>query len=267
MPALPRISTTDLDSICRILADAATHKELSLLLKDSGIAETGGTPRWEKMFLALSARQEQDHCANNVVNFISRVLHPSRFAGEQEKFDGFRNSVNTQLAFYGLHIGEDGKPKSVTKADTLPEAEQRANELQAELRCRVVSEDVLKFCRAELLKENYFHCVLEAAKSLFQKIRDKTGLDGDGATLVENAFSIKNPRLAVNKLETETERMEQTGFSNFLKGIYGIYRTVPAHAPKIHWSVDKKEALDALTIISYASRRLDETIVVPKTTP
>ncbi|HOO56473.1 MAG TPA: TIGR02391 family protein [bacterium] len=264
MPPLPRISETDLDSMCRILADSPTHKELTLLLRDCNIQEAGGTPKWERMLLSLGARQRQDNCGNNVIGFFTKVLHPSRFRDKPEEFESFRTQVNYHLAFYGISITEKGEAVTVPKASTLSEAEQRANELQAELRRRSVHVDVLKFCRAEYLQQNYFHCVLEASKSLAQKIRDKTGLTGDGAELVRPAFSLKNPLLALNALSTDTEKSDQSGFSNLLTGIFGTFRNVTAHGPKIHWAVNKQDALDALTIISYAHRRLDDTIVVPQ---
>jgi uncharacterized protein (TIGR02391 family) len=130
------------------------------------------------------------------------------------------------------------------------------------LQRRSVHADVLRFCQPEFLQQNYFHCVLEASKSLAQKIRDRTGLTGDGAKIVEEAFGA--PRLALNSLQTESEKMEQKGFSNLLKGIFGLFRNTTAHAPKIHWAVDRQEAMDALTIISYAHRRLDAAIAVPE---
>ena len=46
------------------------------------------------------------------------------------------------------------------------------------------------FCRAELSQENYFHAVLEATKSVSDKIRCKTGLSGDGGELAMKALSM-----------------------------------------------------------------------------
>jgi hypothetical protein len=54
---------------------------------------------------------------------------------------------------------------------TIDEAKVRANRLRSELERRHVHSDVLAFCRAELLQENYFHAVLEATKSVSEKIR------------------------------------------------------------------------------------------------
>lgn len=257
------ISETDLDALCRVLADYVTHKDIPLLLRDCNIEPQGGSPKWERMLLALTVRQRRDRCGNNVIAFLCHVLHPGRFRQEAEQHTEVLAKVNYHLAFYGTAIGEDAKPKPVPKAETRSEAEVRASELNAELRRRFVHEDVLRFCRPELLQQNYFHCVLEASKSLADKIRSRVGLFGDGAKLVDEAFSVDRPLLALNALQTDSERSEQKGFGNFLKGIFGMYRNPIAHAPKIAWGINKNEALDALTIISYAHRRLDEAVTVP----
>lgn len=264
MAGLPVIKESSLEAICNALADAATHKELTRLLSQCGIEECGGTPKWERMLLALSSRQQRDRCSNNVISFVCAVLHPSRFDGRREAFEDFRRNVNYQLSFAGMAINEKAQPQKVTTATTISEAQKRASDLRSELEHRSVHADVLRFCKAELLQDNYFHCVLEATKSAAQKIRDRTGLEADGSSLVDQALSVRTPRLALNSLQTESEQSEQKGFSNLLKGVFGTFRNVTAHAPKIHWAVNRTEAMDALTILSYIHRRLDEAVAVPQ---
>ena len=263
MTSIPKFPVADLDSICRVLAPAVSHKNLSILLHDCQIEEKDGNPRWERMLQALTFRQNQDDCANNVIAFFQAVLNPSRFRDNLMEFEQVRGEVNFYLAFHSIQIGEDGKARPAQRATTISEAAQRASELREELRRREVHPDVITFCREELLLQNYFHCVLEASKSLAQKIRDKTGLTQDGGPLVDTAFSVKNPKLALNQLTTETEQMEQKGFTNLLKGIFGTFRNVTAHGPKVYWSINKRDAMDALTLISYAHRRVDDSICVP----
>jgi uncharacterized protein (TIGR02391 family) len=130
-----------------------------------------------------------------------------------------------------------------------------------------VHHDVLRFCRAELLQENYFHAVFEATKSVAQKIRDLTGLAGDGADLVDKAFGLHAPLLAINTLRTETEKSEQSGFANLVKGMFGTFRNVTGHAPKITWPIGEEDALELLSLVSYIHRRLDAAARVPGSTP
>lgn len=123
--------------------------------------------------------------------------------------------------------------------------------------------DVLKCCRAELVADNYFHAVFEAAKSVAEKLREKTGLLSDGAVLVDDALGLGKvgiPRLAFNSLRTESERSEHTGLMNLIKGLFGAFRNTTAHAPKIHWQITEQDAVDILTTISLIHRRLDSAV-------
>lgn len=124
--------------------------------------------------------------------------------------------------------------------------------------------DVLRFCRAELLQENYFHAVFEAMKSIAAKLRELSGLNVDGAELVQRAFAIPmsgRPLLAINGLVTETDRGEQRGFVNLLVGLFGTIRNPAAHNPKIEWDMSEQDALDILTMASLVHRKLDRTTI------
>jgi uncharacterized protein (TIGR02391 family) len=50
-----------------------------------------------------------------------------------------------------------------------------------------------------------------------------------------------------------------------MKGMFGAFRNVTAHAPKICWNVTEQDALDLLTIASLVHRRLDSAVRTPKT--
>jgi uncharacterized protein (TIGR02391 family) len=105
--------------------------------------------------------------------------------------------------------------------------------------------------------------VLEATKSIAEKIREKTGLTEDGAPLVDSAFSLNNPLLAINSLRSESEKAEQSGVANMIKGMFGTFRNPTGHAPRVLWKVEKQDALDLLSLVSYLHRRLDRAIRTP----
>lgn len=76
-----------------------------------------------------------------------------------------RANLNRALAFAALEVSEAGELTAADQqARTLTEAERRAQDLRAVLSTRGVHADVLRFCRAELVADNYFHAVLEAVK-------------------------------------------------------------------------------------------------------
>ncbi len=118
---------------------------------------------------------------------------------------------------------------------TLDEAEVRARTIQAKFKGRRIHPEVLKYCRAELMRDDYFHAVFEASKGLAQRIREMSGATGDGAALVEQVFSLEQPLLAFNSLRTDTEKSEHKGFAALLKGCFGAVRNPLAHQPKLLW--------------------------------
>ena len=122
--------------------------------------------------------------------------------------------------------------------------------------------DVLAFCRAELLQQNYFHAVLEASKSVADKLRNLTGTTGVGSPLVDAVcFPAASPRVRFNSLATEWERSEQTGLATLMKGLFSTFRNPTAHAPKVLWATSRTDALDMLTLASMLHRRLDDATV------
>ena len=147
------------------------------------------------------------------------------------------------------------------QAATLSEAQRRADDLRTELSRRNVHPDVLAFCRVELLQQNYFHAVLEASKSVADKLRRRASLTGDGSPLVDAACSLSSgPVIRFNSLSTEWERSEQTGIATLMKGLFSTFRNPAAHAPKVAWATSRSDALDMLTLASMLHRRLDDAI-------
>jgi uncharacterized protein (TIGR02391 family) len=127
-----------------------------------------------------------------------------------------------------------------------------------------VHPDVLTFCRAELLVDNYFHAVQEAVKSVAEKMRSRTGLSDDGSTLVDRVLSGELPLLAINQRSTISERSEQSGFANLVRGTFGMFRNPTAHEARIRWNMTKEDAEDLLTIVSLIHRRLDKAHMPPR---
>jgi uncharacterized protein (TIGR02391 family) len=264
MTAILKFPEVQLRQICQCLAEVSpqlTGSQIGELLRACGIDDLleGGTKR-TRLFEALNRRQVADGVGNHVGAFIEAAFSPVRFLGQEQDYEDHRSNMNKVLSFSGLMVREDGKLRAASAARTLDEAERRAIGLRKELGRRHVHPDVMRFCRAELLQDNYFHAVFEATKSVADKIRDKTGLSEDGAELIDRALGLKDPMLAFNSLQTETERSEHTGLANLLRGLFGTFRNTTAHAPKINWRIDEQDAMDMLTLASLLHRRLDDAV-------
>ena len=52
---------------------------------------------------------------------------------------------------------------------------------------------------------------------------------------------------------------------NLFIGMFGTFRNVTAHGPKITWNITEQDALDLLTLISLLHRRLDATVPTGRT--
>ncbi len=63
----------------------------------------------------------------------------------------------------------------------------------------------------------------------------------------------------------EPERRSHTGLMNLMKGMFGVFRNVTAHASKVSWTITEQDALDLLTIASFLHRRLDDAVRTPRT--
>ncbi len=124
------------------------------------------------------------------------------------------------------------------------------------LRERAIHPEVTKYCRAELIQENYFHAVFEACKGLAQRVREMAEVEGDGAELVDKVFLGPKPILALNTLRTESELSEQKGLGNLMKGCFSALRNPRAHTPKALCK-DEGDTADLLTLVSLLHRKLD----------
>lgn len=102
--------------------------------------------------------------------------------------------------------------------------------------------------------ESYSSAILDAIHNLTETIRNKTGLEGDGSSLIGQAFGGDNPKIKLNKLQTESEKNIQKGTQEILKGMYTSIRNPRSH-DKLN---DKKEDADAIIyFINYLLKIID----------
>ena len=261
MSVKPSFQEGSIESLAKLLGECGSGSDISRVLADRGIQDgSGQSTKWRRLYWIFLDVQRRDRCANRILDFIQSFLTPGRFAGRNDEFEGHRSELNTVLALDGLEYGADGKFRNRPVAATLTEAERRAKTIHSLFQGRRIHVEVLKYCKAELMQDNSFHAVLEATKGLAQRIREKSGVDGDGAALVDSVFSTSQPVLAFNTLQTETEKSEHIGFATLLKGCFAALRNPRAHRPRILWK-DEDDTIDYFTLISLLHRKLDDCVL------
>ena len=117
MPAHPSFNEPNLQAIADIMGDTGsglTGSEIARYLRECGIPdpEPSMTKR-HRLYTALAAKQNTDRCANNILKFITHVMHPVRHVQNGDYFETQRGKLNTVLAFSGLSLGEDGQLRQI----------------------------------------------------------------------------------------------------------------------------------------------------------
>lgn len=108
----------------------------------------------------------------------------------------------------------------------------------------LLDERLWNFIKKNYNSENYSTAVLDGIQFIGDLIREKSGLETDGNNLIGQAFGGKNPKIKLNKLQTETERNIQIGVESTLRGIYSAFRNPRSHTKYM----DKEEDADAILL-------------------
>jgi len=264
---LPPLEQADLILIAKALANTDfgfTGTELSLLIPQCRFVDTDPTiTKYKRLFNAFAERVMREQSTNCVYELIQEALKPARGLNDFVNHEKRRINVNEVLMLHGVEINEKAQFIAILKAETISEVHRRTKDLRQRLYGYNAHSYVLKCCREELLEDNYFHAVLEAAKSLLGRIREMTDLTEDGTALVDRALSLKNPMIAMNSLQTESERNQQNGLREMINGIIHMVRNVTAHELKIRWDINEKDAVEILELISLLHKYLDLCVKVP----
>jgi uncharacterized protein (TIGR02391 family) len=119
----------------------------------------------------------------------------------------------------------------------------------------ILDERLWNFIKRNYNSENYSNAVLDSIQFVGDLIRDKSALETDGVNLIGQAFGGKNPKIQLNKLQTETEQNIQKGIEQTLRGIYTAFRNPRSHTK----FQDPQEDADAIIIfINHLLKLIDK---------
>lgn len=119
--------------------------------------------------------------------------------------------------------------------------------------------NIVRVSKKAFENKMYAEAILNAFKEVIVNVREISGLrELDGATLMEQAFSLNNPKIKLNNLQAQSEKDEQLGFMEIFKGV-----TLGIRNPKAHENIEQEDPYKTLEYLSLASlllKRLDERI-------
>lgn len=258
MTPVPSFSSSAIEQIAVYVGEAITTNDVFDLLDELGIARTEASAKWRIIKSALLQEQSRVGNGDCVIRLVENMLTPQRWANRADAFNGLRSQINGVLVFDGLEVGRDGRYVPREMARTHDEAASATSHiLISELERRGAHSEIFRYCQAELVAEDCFTAVLEATKGLAERVRQMSGLDLDGHRLVEDALEGANPAIRLNALQSDTERNEQRGVAQLMRGALSAFRNPLAHEPKVLWHIPTQDALDLLTTLSLIHRRLD----------
>lgn len=108
---------------------------------------------------------------------------------------------------------------------------------------------------SKLYKDGHYANAVEASvKALNGLVRLRSGLEYDGTTLMERAFSPANPVLKFNNLLDQSDKDEQKGFMQLFSGAVSGLRNPRAHG---FIQDDPERALEFIAFVSLLAKLLD----------
>lgn len=265
MPNPPVYDLAVTEAISNVLAQTdypgLSGGELIAVLKHAKVFDMEDGPNKRTRLLhTLHNNQVSRGDGATLVVFLTAAMNPTRYVNDHARFHSLQAQLNEVLVLHGLGVNDAGRLIRVKqRARTLSEAAELAGTLHAELRRRGCHEQLLIYCREELLAQSLFHALSEAAKSIPDRIRSTTGIALDGAELYDEVLGSKTkpPRVTINALATPSEESEHKGFKNMLLGVHGHYRNPRAHSTRFGSEENRTDFLDAFALFSYIHRRLD----------
>ena len=245
--------------ICQKLASLITGSNITRMLESlhlpSNLNESD--TKWKRIFNAIAIHQNIAHTDEALIKITEWVMAPTNFIDNQNAYYLFLDEINLCLSFVGLKVGTNGKVYKQNIAMSLEEANQTISRLHQDLKKFHIHPQILICCRPEIVNKNLFHLTFEASKCLMEKLRELSGLNEDGNSLVNHCFDGKNPLIIMNRLTTRDDWSEHKGLQSLLNAIVYLYRNPKAHTPKYLSNDSYQSTLEALIMISRARYALD----------
>jgi uncharacterized protein (TIGR02391 family) len=197
--------------------------------------------------------------AANVQRYLRDDLNRLKNLWEQHGLDPREfNTLTRHVGFGETHDYRDILSRDLEDVAKLAEKHATENNNQRvaagfeDLLHPIVQQAGLHFYRDGYYRE----AVLNSVIAIFDLIRDRTGIQLDGANLVTEAFALDRAKLVLSELETESGKNDQKGFMQIMQGMYLGIRNPKAHS--LQHDLDERKTAEYLVFASLVVRRVVE---------
>lgn len=256
----PPFPQGSVEAIAKIVGELYSGSDLTRILGGIGLPDPLGPTmtKWKRLAAAMEEKQASQQNGGAVVGLIHAAMSPERTLSRRTEAAIARDNLNQVLSIAGYRVKDDGRIATTTRATTDSEAAARSERLHKLLSGRGAHQDVLRHCRPELVRTDFYEAVFESIKGLGHRLRAMSGgTDEDGPRLVEATMEGSDPLILLNDRANQSQRDEQRGVALLMKGMFAAFRNPAAHEPKIVWTMTEQDALDVLGTLSMVHRRLD----------
>lgn len=257
----PPFPLGSIEDIAKIIGDLYSGSELGRILAQANLPDPPLGPsmtKWKRLAAAVQEKQVSDRNGGAVVGLVHAAMAPERTLNRRAQAAVARDELNQVLSLSGYCVKDNGRIGTTTRATTDNEAAARSQRLHKLLTDRGAHADVLRYCRPELVRTDFYEAVFESIKGLGHRLRSMGGgTDEDGPKLVETVLEGTDPPILLNERANRSQRDEQRGVALLMKGLFAAFRNPAAHEPKIVWTMTEQDALDVLGTLSMVHRRLD----------
>jgi len=253
------ISGLTLEEIARGIADKFTASQLPTFFINSGVPEefvpaavAGDKDKWEYALSILEGLHNGGSAARRVLRafigaWLSDRLHES-------PSDRERRRIVDRLGRQGWHV-KDGVlvvgERTTADASALAPLDRDARIASLHPSVRQVAGRYLDTGHPEV-------AIFEAFKAINIRVKEMSGIDDDGQSLMGSAMRDDNPPIKFADLSTETGRNIQAGFRFMFMGAVRGIRNPDAHDQ--FRPLNDEEAFEELSFASMLMRRLDAAV-------
>ena len=243
-----------LKEFARIIFPTFTKTQVTEFLEEVGF-RSAALPSWgtNQVLQSIFVKLQNTSGPSAILRLIEIVCDPQEHMGKLKRHKKIVHKFNECLQFYSLKINEQSKI-------VLIHEEQKTSSTNSDLfRSRHFHDEVVKHAKRQFTDQHYFDAVDECCKAFGKHVEKKSKLDEHGFKLMSKALGDAGS-LKLNQQKTETEKNLQQGLMYMCMGLMLGIRNPIEHEPQFDYSINRQDALEILSFISYLYKQIDQCV-------